>query len=297
MGRLKVSNLTYNYDGFNNDVLKNVSFELNSGEHLSVIGHSGCGKSTLIKLVQGSLKPRNKKDIENTFKHISYVPQTGNLLPYLNIKENLELHYKLINHKKLVNNELLKKILEIVNLEESVLLKYPRELSGGQKQRASIANALIIENTDLLIFDESFSALDEITRFDIQDTLMLILHYNKNLAILEITHNIDEALISSDRILHLDNGVIKFIGTPNELYFSRDKLSTETTELVWKTNLICKINWDAWRISALKKMEKLNKDIITIVNDEDKPIGIVSKQAVLDSLNNNINNTLLTELI
>ncbi len=219
---LLIENVSINYKAKNEirEVIKNLSLEIDKGEALVILGPSGCGKSTLINALaktksieSGSIdyiQDGNRKSLSSKLHKIGIIPQNCGLLPWKTVMENYMLPLK-IRHEE-INNELNKRIEEICKSLDVLPLhhRYPRELSGGQVQRAAIARAFILE-PDLLIMDEPFSALDEITREEARSLFLKIWENYKPTTIL-VTHSIDEALYLGSRILVMgtNKGNIKY---------------------------------------------------------------------------------------
>jgi len=203
---------SYDLSRDNNIVLNCLNFTINKGEVVSIIGPSGCGKSTLLRLLGkrekvtgGSLKITLDESL------IFYSPQSPVLLPWLTIKQNLILPYRLNNsyniNKTLIENSITK-ITETVSLKEA-LDYYPKELSGGMKERAVFAQMLSCEYK-LLLMDEPLSSVDEFNRYNLLD-LARSLWNKKEQTIIWVTHNIEEAIYISDRIILLSNIPTKII--------------------------------------------------------------------------------------
>lgn len=191
---LELENISFSYEG-ESTLIKDISFSLEKNEFLSIVGSSGCGKSTIIKLIAGIEKADSGK-----IKGLStgYMPQKDLLLPWRTVLENIvlpvELNKKSLEEGKQKAEEYLKKL----NLAE-YKNKLPHELSGGMRQRVSFLRTLLTE-ADILLLDEPFSALDAITKEYLQKWLLDTLkEFNKS--IIFITHDINEALFLSDRIL------------------------------------------------------------------------------------------------
>lgn len=255
------NNVYYKYPNKNKFAINNNTFTINDGEFISILGNSGGGKSTLVKLIYGILTP-TAGEMYSSYSNISYMPQDGNLLPYLSIMDNAKLHCKVTKHKFDIDKfDELARTLDILEL----VYRYPRDLSGGQRQRASLLNALIID-AECLILDESFSALDPITRHNMQG-LMLKLHAQMpSLTILMITHDVDEAITLSDRILYINEGSILQFGTPTELVL--EPATEEVNTFINKDNLTCDILINSWRISAIKRAQAMNRSYIDIIDDD-----------------------------
>lgn len=188
------------------------------------LGPSGSGKTTLLKLInrlidpdEGNIFLRGKNASmfkkEHLRRKMGYVIQNTGLLPHLSVQKNIALSGKITGAT--VSQEKQLALLQLIGLETEVLTKYPHELSGGQQQRIGIARALA-SDPDLILMDEPFSALDNITRGQLQDDF-LHLKYLEDKTILMVTHDIQEAFKLGDRIVLLDEGEIQQVGTPSEL--------------------------------------------------------------------------------
>jgi ABC-type nitrate/sulfonate/bicarbonate transport system ATPase subunit len=194
-----------------NKVLGEMNFSIQKDEFVSIIGPSGSGKSTIFNLIGGILSPDKgniilqDEVINGKRGYISYMPQTPSLFPWRTILENVVLGTELHGKKE---DEKAKEMLAIAGLSEYEKA-YPHELSGGMKQRAAFIRALLSPQP-IICLDEPFSALDELTRFDMQKWLLSIWETHKR-TILFITHNIEEALFLSDRIIVLSQKPAKIV--------------------------------------------------------------------------------------
>lgn len=203
MNLLSVSNLSKQFG--DNKVLKNINIEVEKGEFLSILGPSGSGKSTFFQIIGGVTPPDSgsiileNKEINGKRGFISYMPQSPSLLPWRTILQNVLLGQELRGKK---DKELALDMLERAGLS-SYKDSYPHELSGGMKQRAAFIRALLSPQS-VICLDEPFSALDEFTRLSMQEWLLSIWEEYKK-TIIFVTHNIDEALFLSDRILVFSN--------------------------------------------------------------------------------------------
>lgn len=175
------------------------------GQFVSLLGPSGCGKSTLLRLLSGLVSP-TQGQVTNTSNSQSFVFQDPCLLPWRSVLENILLPFELGPHKqlKIQPEELLRRTSEI--LKKVKLLghehKFPHELSGGMRMRVSLARALMTR-PEVLFLDEPFSALDEVTRFDLQDELFQI-WTELRMTVFFVTHSITEALYLSQRVILLN---------------------------------------------------------------------------------------------
>ena len=190
-------------DGNKTEALADVSLDIKPGEFISIIGPSGCGKTTLLRLIAGLDKPAsgnlyiNDEEISGTDPARGYVFQQGGLFPWLTVRNNIA--YGLKARKVYAGKkEKVKEFIDLVGLDgfENV---FPHQISGGMAQRVAIARALINEPQALLL-DEPMGALDSFTRADLQDKL-LELWKKHNTTMILVTHDIDEAIYLSDRIV------------------------------------------------------------------------------------------------
>ncbi|GAB6167929.1 ABC transporter ATP-binding protein [Clostridium carnis] len=208
-------------------ILPNFNLEIQKGEFVTIIGSSGSGKTTILKMVNGLNKPDegdiyvNGKNIKNEDlielrRNIGYSIQGTGLFPHMTIEKNIGYVPNLINKKnKIKTKEAVDRLIKVVGLEEDMLKRYPSELSGGQQQRVGIARSLAA-SPEILLMDEPFGAVDEITRKQLQDEILRI-HIELGVTILFITHDIKEALKLGTRVVVMDNGEIVQCGTPKEL--------------------------------------------------------------------------------
>lgn len=198
MARLKVEeiNFSFGYD----TILEDISFEVNEGEVVSLVGPSGGGKTTLLRLC-AELLDRQEGKIENSFKTQAVAFQDPRLLPWKNTLDNISFGLKAMGVSAKERDERAREIALKFDLEESDLDKFPKELSGGMSQRVSFARALVTK-PDLLFLDEPFSALDIGLKRELQDHVMELID-KKEITIFFITHDIMEAIRLSDKILLL----------------------------------------------------------------------------------------------
>jgi len=201
---LALRSLSYRYkNGSSPLILDRVSLSAQRGEFVSFIGPSGCGKSTLLRLIAGLLpSPPNELQVAPKTE-IGFVFQDPTLLPWLTVEDNIALPSKLRGLPPAERSERLRKLLRLVRLAERAHA-YPHELSGGQKMRVSIARALTLA-PQLLLLDEPFGALDEITREHLQEEL-LALHTAQTWCALFVTHSVAEAVFLSDRVFIMSAG-------------------------------------------------------------------------------------------
>ncbi|MDW7614097.1 ABC transporter ATP-binding protein [Peribacillus simplex] len=213
---LEIKDVSFSFGGKQN-ILENMNFHVGDGEFVTILGPSGSGKSTLFHLIGGILKPDqgiislDGKKINGFKGHISYMPQQPSLLPWRTVLDNVLLGSELAGIR---DKEMAKALLLKAGLEEYVKA-YPHELSGGMKQRAAFIRS-ILSQQDLMCLDEPFSALDELTRLEMQKWLLSVWEQNRK-SVLFVTHSIDEAVFLSDRIYVLSAkpaAVIKEVKVP-----------------------------------------------------------------------------------
>lgn len=211
MNKLEVKNISKSFDG--KPVLKDVSIELNRGELVCLLGVSGGGKTTLFNVISGLLSPDNGQvlldgeDITNQSGHISYMLQKDLLLPYRTIEDNAALPLLLKGEKKKDARKKVSPLFEQFGLE-GTQKKYPSQLSGGMRQRAALLRTYMFSK-DVALLDEPFSALDTLTKSAMHKWYLDVME-KIQLSTLFITHDIDEAILISDRIYLLS-------GSPGEI--------------------------------------------------------------------------------
>ncbi len=204
-------------DGGNYIALKNIDLKINQGEFISLIGHSGCGKSTLLNIIAGLDQPTEGgvilegKEVRGPGPERMVVFQNYSLLPWLTVRQNIALAVnRVMRHlPKGERKGIVEHHIQLVGLQHAAH-KYPRELSGGMKQRVAIARALAIR-PKVLLLDEPFGALDALTRGNLQQKLAEIVQEN-NVTCIMVTHDVDEALLLSDRVVMLTTGPEAQIG-------------------------------------------------------------------------------------
>ena len=194
------------FSGASHNALENIKLEVFQKDFLSIVGPSGCGKTSLLKMMCGLIRPSsgtinwptsNFQNSPENPANLSYVFQEPNLLPWMNVYENIKLPLKIVREDMYSADE---KIYEIINLVglQGFEGYYPRQLSGGMSMRVSIARALVTQ-PKVLLMDEPFSALDETRRFELSQEILKI-KKEKNLTVIYVTHSIYESVYLSDRI-------------------------------------------------------------------------------------------------
>ncbi|MGF1494154.1 MAG: ABC transporter ATP-binding protein [Microcoleaceae cyanobacterium] len=209
--------------------VEGVSFEIASGETFGLIGTSGCGKTTTLKMLNRLIEPTSgyvlmdgedvrSRPPEKLRQGIGYVIQNSGLFPHYTVAENIAVVPRLLGWKANKIEQRTAELLDLVKLPaEKFAQRYPRELSGGQQQRVGIARALAA-NPPVILLDEPFGALDQITRRQIQKEFKQLESLLDKTMVL-VTHDVFEAVELCDRICVMDQGIAQQIGTPQELVF------------------------------------------------------------------------------
>lgn len=242
IGNITLRDVSFSYinDSQTRNIFNKLNIDIKPGEFVSIIGPSGCGKSTLIKLIGGLLTETfgdimvdDKSNIEaRTSQMFSFVFQKPVLLPWRNVEKNIELPVELMGQD---NENRVLELLKMVGLENSATL-YPHQLSGGMQQRVAIARALSF-NPKILLMDEPFSAVDELTRKILNKELLKIWEQT-GVTILFVTHSISEAMLLSDKIIVLSkapSSIKKVYTVP----FSRPRDVDTTENNIFKEDLKC----------------------------------------------------------
>lgn len=288
MAYIEFRGICKSYDGVN-QVLKNIDLDVEKGELVTLLGPSGCGKSTLLRSLAGLEQLSSGKiildgeDITNLpvqKRGIGMVFQQYSLFQNMNVEENIAFGLKIAKMDKLTISEKVKKAIEMVDLvgkEKS----YPSQLSGGQQQRVAIARAIVME-PKVLLLDEPLSAIDAKLRRELQEKIKNV---QKKLKITTIfvTHDQDEAMIMSDRIHLMNQGIIEQSGKPVDLY--THPVSKFAAEFIGHYNIL-----DKSKLNILLPLEKFDDGFYAIrpetVQIQGEPImdnGMYTFEALVES--------------
>ena len=282
----------------NKQVLTNVNLTINSGEFMVLIGSSGCGKTTLLKSINklhsingGSIKidgvPIENQDSIKIRRRIGYVVQDAGLFPYLTVAENISTVLKINEYPQEKIAAHIDELLEMVELEPAAYRDlYPSQLSGGQRQRVGVARAFATD-PEIILMDEPFSALDPVTRSDLQDEVVK-LQKQLQKTVVFVTHDMDEAIKMADRICIIQNGRIVQCDTAEnilkhpandyvKLFIGQNRLWSNPDFIKAKDIMLknpCRISANRTVIQALQVMNHACVDSV-LVTDNNKFKGIV----------------------
>ena len=223
---IKVESVSKSFDG--KIAVDDISFHANDKEILVLLGTSGCGKTTTLKIINRLIESDSgniwidgknicDQKVEDLRMGIGFVMQNSGLFPHYTIRENISTVPNLLKWDKKKTEDRTHELLTKLNLSSDILTRFPSELSGGQQQRVGIARALIA-NSPILLMDEPFGALDNITKTDIHSEFKS-LEELKNKTIILVTHDVQEAFELGHRICLMDKGKIIQIGTPKEMLY------------------------------------------------------------------------------
>lgn len=222
---IRLEKVSKSYD--DKQILSDFDLAIQMGEFLTVIGSSGCGKTTVLKLINGLIRPDSGRilihgqdlseiDLIQLRRNIGYVIQEVGLFPHMTIARNISYVPDLIGKEpKEAIRARTRELIELVGLDPELLTRYPSELSGGQRQRVGLARALAA-SPDILLMDEPFGAVDEITRKQLQQEIKGI-HQKLGVTIFFVTHDIREAMKLGTRVLIMDQGKIMQEGSPSQI--------------------------------------------------------------------------------
>ena len=299
---IRLENIVKTYDG-NKNVVDNLDLEIKSGELVVLVGESGCGKTTTMKMLNRLIEPtsgniyidgENIKSYEKNElrRNIGYVIQNVGLFPHLTIDKNIATVPMLSKKDPDGINKRVAELLDLIELpHEEYAHRYPRELSGGQQQRVGVARALA-NDPDIILMDEPFSALDPITREQLQNEL-LRLQEELHKTIVFVTHDIDEAIKLGDRIAVMADGNIIQYDAPEEILKNPVNEFVENfvgKDRLWKTpdmlkaedimsKKIVKIGQNRSVAHAIELMKEHNTEVLIVIDKisdtKSKTVGVV----------------------
>jgi sulfonate transport system ATP-binding protein len=223
MDGIKIRDLVVTYENEGNilNAINNINLDINTDEITVILGKSGCGKTTLLRMIKGIEKP-TFGSIETNGLNIAYIFQEPRLMPWLNVFDNVTFGLE----KKDIKKDVIDDLISLVGLDDFKTY-FPHQLSGGMQSRVSLIRALAV-NSNYILMDEPFAALDYFTRETLQNELLKIYEKSK-VGIMFVTHNIDEALKLGHKIIVMSDGVIKETFDISDL--NRDLLSDKFIQL------------------------------------------------------------------
>ncbi|MEW9080566.1 ABC transporter ATP-binding protein [Terrisporobacter glycolicus] len=284
----------------NTTVLSDISFEIEKGQLVAIIGESGCGKTTTLKMINRLTKPTSgkihingedisMKNVIDLRRNIGYVIQQTGLFPHMTIRENIELIPKVQNKSSEDITQRTYDLMDMVGLDCNEFLdRYPTELSGGQQQRVGVARAFATD-PDIILMDEPFSALDPITRSSLQDELVSLQSKLKK-TIVFVTHDMDEAVKISDKICIMDKGEIVQYDTPENIlknpvndfvseFVGKKRIWTspefiKAEDIMIENPITCSEDLSIFK--CIEKMRSYKVDSLMVIGDKSKKLrGIV----------------------
>ncbi|WP_159638896.1 ABC transporter ATP-binding protein [Erysipelothrix anatis] len=299
---IEFKNVTKTYG--NKKAVDNVDIKIDTGSFVCFIGTSGSGKTTTMRMINRMIDPSrgtiliDGEDIQNTNevalrRKIGYVIQQIGLMPHMSIYENIVMVPKLLKWDETTMREKAETLMKRVDLPMELLDAYPSELSGGMQQRVGVIRALAADQ-DIILMDEPFGALDPITR-DALQRLVKQLQRDMNKTIIFVTHDMDEALALSDKIVVMDHGKVVQQGSPKDILTSpandfvrnlvgEDRLHQATFEYNSVEQLMIKpikVNAAVSIAETVRHMQQTRVDDILVVDDENVLIGRVDIRALM----------------
>lgn len=299
---IELQNIVKSYDG-KNLIVDHLDLTINRGELMVLIGESGCGKTTTMKMINRLIQPsdgdikingKNIKDMDKIQlrRNIGYVIQKVGLFPHLTVGQNIEILPTLKKWDKKKKVQRAHELLNLVNLPpKEYYHRYPAELSGGQQQRVGVARALAVD-PDIILMDEPFSALDPLTREQLQQEV-INLQDELHKTIVFVTHDMDEAIRLGDRIAVMQDGCIIQCDKPEEIlknpandfienFVGKDRL-WKTPEMLLAKDIMSqktvKISAKRSAAQAIQLMKEKNTNVLVVMDKESdvqqKPLGIV----------------------
>ena len=296
----------------NNVILEDFNLKIDDGELVVLIGSSGCGKTTLLKMINRLhdatsgeilINGKNIRDLDpiKLRRSIGYVIQQTGLFPHMTVKENIEIIPKLIGKSQEDIDNKTVELLNMVGLDpEKYSDRYPVELSGGQQQRVGVARAFAAD-AEIILMDEPFSALDPITRTDLQEELFNIQREYKK-TIVFVTHDMDEALNLADKICILKEGKIIQYDTPENIlknpageyveeFVGKNKIWTKP-EMIKAVDVMIPnpitVNPKRNVLQASQIMREKKVDSLLVINKEYKLLGFITLEAIRKAENKNV---------
>jgi NitT/TauT family transport system ATP-binding protein len=229
-----------NGDSEDVEVLDNISFDVHEGELLGIVGPSGCGKTTLLKIIAGLLKQDegqvfiDGEEVKPGHNRVGYIFQQESLFPWRTVRQNIQFGLEVANVAKSEMNARVDEIIEIVGME-GLEDNFPHEISGGQARKTEMARSLVV-SPDILVADEALSNLDAQTRNHLQEEILRI-QKTTGSTIVFVSHNVDEAVFMSERILIMSNIPAKILAE-YEVDVPKPRIRTSQECLAYRTDIL-----------------------------------------------------------
>ncbi len=296
----------------NKTILKDITLKINRGELVAIIGSSGCGKTTTLKMINRLIKPTAgkifingediaSKDVIKLRRNIGYVIQQTGLFPHLTIRENIEMIPKVEKLNKASIEKRTLELMDMVGLNSNDFLdRYPTELSGGQQQRVGVARAFAT-NPEIILMDEPFSALDPITRVQLQEELIDLQSKLKR-TIVFVTHDMDEAIKIADKICIMNKGEIIQYDTPENIL--KNPINDFVDEFIGKNRIWSSPEFirakdimidhpvtcskSASLLRCIEKMRSSKVDSLMVIDKENYLLGIITAKQIQNKTDRNI---------
>lgn len=294
---IEFQNVSKAYAGNQEDVVKNLNLTIPDGKIVVLIGPSGCGKTTSLKMInrlisisQGKILIDGKDNMEydpiELRRSMGYVIQQTGLFPHMTIRENIEIIPVLQKKDPQQIEERTIQLMKMVGLDEEFLQRYPTQLSGGQLQRVGVARAFALD-PQIILMDEPFSALDPITRNQLQDEL-LYLQTRLRKTIVFVTHDMDEAVKLADLICIMKNGRIVQYGTPEEImkapadefvanFVGKNRIWSNPQYILAKDIMLTDPFVVPEELSCLKTIEQMRRNHVNsamVIDENHKLVGV-----------------------
>ncbi|MHA3964373.1 MAG: ABC transporter ATP-binding protein [Candidatus Thorarchaeota archaeon SMTZ1-45] len=256
MPKLSVRNLSKSYPNGNSEeveVLDNISFDVHEGELLGIVGPSGCGKTTLLKIIAGLLEADegqvfiDDEEVHPGHNRVGYIFQQESLFPWRTVRKNIQFGLEITSVDSSRMNERVNEIIEIVGMD-GLEDNYPHEISGGQARKTEMARSLVV-SPDILVADEALSNLDAQTRNYLQEEFLRI-QKRTGSTIVFVSHNVDEAVFMSDRILVLSNIPSRII-SEYEIDVPKPRIRTSQECLAYRSKIL-----DVLKVEQEKAMSR-----------------------------------------
>ena len=309
---IQFENVSKKYRGTDAEVVKDISFTIPSGQIVVLIGPSGCGKTTCLKMINRLVKISSGKiyidgkdimdqDPIELRRNMGYVIQQTGLFPHMTVRENIEVIPRLQKKDPEEIDKRTEKLMKMVGLDaDQYLDHYPTQLSGGQLQRVGVARAFATD-PDIILMDEPFSALDPITRSQLQDELLFLQSKLKK-TIVFVTHDMDEAVKIADRICIINGGRIVQYDTPEEIM--KHPANEYVADFVGKNRIWANPEYIRAEdimlpdplavpqtLSALHAIEQMREKHVTsamVLDDDEKLIGYVRATDIQRAADKNV---------